>query len=121
MPREGPAVVYRFYNASGLSLYTGVTQNLAQRLQNHSSQQVWWPRVSRMVADFYPDWPTASEIEAISISVDRPVYNISQDQLTALHIVELVRLLQSNQVPAGSQQLVWELAGAIAEWLGEST
>lgn len=121
MPKEGPAWVYRFSAASGLVLYAGVTQDFPKRWQNHANQQVWWPRVTRCVVDFYEDWPTASEIESISIATERPVYNISQDRLTALHIVELVRLLQGDQVPAENERLVWELAGAIAEWLGKTT
>lgn len=121
MPKPGPAQVYRFYNSAGLTLYVGVTQNLPLRLRNHASQQPWFGRVSRLVADYYDSWPAASEIEEISIAVENPVYNVGKNQLTALHIVELIRLLQNGEVPASNEELIWELTEAIAHWLGRDT
>lgn len=124
MPKPGPAVVYRFYNEAGLCLYVGISQDFSKRWHVHERQRVWWSQTARCVVDFYPDWPTASQVEEISLATERPVYDRARSPLAFLHIIELTRLLEGGQVPADNEQMttmMWSLAGLIAEHLGKST
>ncbi len=42
-----PAAVYRFWDASDMLLYIGVTENPDGRFGGHESTKPWWPDVAR--------------------------------------------------------------------------
>jgi hypothetical protein len=124
MPKPGPAQVYRFFNQDGLVLYAGITQDFAKRWANHAATQIWWDQVRRSTVDFYPNWPAASEIEGVSIAIDRPAYNVAQAPPAILYAIELTRMFADGEVPRDNEavtRMLWDLARALATHLRRLT
>jgi predicted GIY-YIG superfamily endonuclease len=67
--------VYWLFDAEDRVLYIGCTQNLVQRLEQHSTQKDWWSRVSRVEAVGYPDRASAHSAESAAIYAERPIFN----------------------------------------------
>jgi len=106
-PRPGPAVVYRFFDALGVLLYVGITQNFGRRYADHEAQDPWWSQVARTTIDIYASWDQASQVETIARFTERPVYNSPPPvtQTAALHVLELTRMLAGGEIPRSNEIL----------------
>lgn len=69
--------VYRVFDASGVPLYVGCTNNVRRRLGEHRRHSDWWPFAAQFVVDSepQPDMPAwtseRSEIHRLT-----PVFNL---------------------------------------------
>jgi len=69
-------VVYRCYDANDWLLYVGCTCDLPRRMQQHSSQSLWFPHVARTEASQpYRDSRRAFDAEAATILAEAPAFN----------------------------------------------
>jgi predicted GIY-YIG superfamily endonuclease len=91
MNLDGPAYVYRAFDAEGLLLYVGCTKNVATRLVQHRSQSTWTPYLDHYTSEFYPDRESALAAEAEAIRTERPFFNCQPEQTA---------MLQMNRVKA---------------------
>lgn len=69
--------VYRFYDRSGILLYIGMTICLVQRLCAHQDDKDWFPEVSRIEIEYFPDKDSAAEAEKNAIRKLDPLYNVA--------------------------------------------
>ncbi len=81
-----PFTVYRQYDADGVLLYVGCTDNLHRRTVGHRSKSPWWPLVARIESELLPNFRSAWLAELRAIKNEAPLYNVihSLDRPTAL-------------------------------------
>lgn len=81
-PDEQPYRLYRWFDADGVLLYIGITNDLATREQQHWSNSWWTLWADRVEADpEFRSW-TKSEamvVERRAIDAERPVFNRSAE------------------------------------------
>lgn len=68
-------VLYRFYNNADELLYVGITVNLTQRIEKHRGEKDWWPEVSRVGIEHFPDRQTVLAAERAAIENEKPRHN----------------------------------------------
>ena len=71
-----PQTLYRMYNADDQLLYVGITQQQVVRFHQHAREKLWWPEVTQIWVEHYPDRPSVIEAERLAIQTERPRYNI---------------------------------------------
>lgn len=71
--------VYELFDASGVRLYIGMTNNPSRRFEEHRYTSAWWHLVdaSRTVIEWYPTRAEAADEEMLLIAAHRPPYNIT--------------------------------------------
>lgn len=69
-------VLYRFYDASDVLLYVGITQQWEIRMASHRRGAPWWDLAERLTFAVYPDRQAAQDAERAAIKGESPVYNI---------------------------------------------
>lgn len=69
--------LYRFFDASDVLLYVGISVNPKVRDYHHARQSAWWPKAARKEICWYDTWPEADAAETAAIAIERPLYNIA--------------------------------------------
>jgi len=69
------AAVYRHFDADGLLLYVGVTNNPKRRLHEHKCRAVWADQIDQVSVKWYPDREIALARELEAISEENPIFN----------------------------------------------
>lgn len=67
--------MYRCHAADGALLYIGATNSWTQRRWHHRTRSPWWPEVSRVSHEPYPNRDSAQEAEQAAIRAERPLHN----------------------------------------------
>lgn len=75
MPKR--TALYRFFDASGVLLYVGITDNPSKRWNEHaiSKRATWWSTVAKKTLEWYPSRDAADAAETQAINVERPLHN----------------------------------------------
>lgn len=68
--------VYRAFDAVGVLLYVGRTNNLPARLRAHRRERPWWAEVARWSVDVLPNDAEAATAERLAIQGEAPRYNV---------------------------------------------
>ncbi len=68
--------LYRFYDAAGVLLYAGITDDLARRLRQHAREKAWFGLVQHQAATWYGSESRARKAETAAIRGELPRYNI---------------------------------------------
>lgn len=71
----GSNVVYKLYDAAGVLLYVGVTDNWERRRKHHAVVQPWFPLVSRVETEAAPSRDDALLRERELVRSLDPLYN----------------------------------------------
>lgn len=67
--------LYRLWMRGELG-YVGQTRTpLRTRLQNHSTQSVWWPAITSVTAEHRDGMDDLLEAEEVAIFTERPLFN----------------------------------------------
>lgn len=74
--REGHTALYRFFDAPGLLLYVGITNQLAKRFQQHSSSARWWSAAASHSVEWLPSRTAAGRAERAAIRNEKPLHNV---------------------------------------------
>lgn len=69
-------VVYRFWAGETL-LYIGQTVDFARRVDEHATNQRWWPWVTWFSQEPHPTVAAAIAAESAAIRSEQPVFNIA--------------------------------------------
>jgi predicted GIY-YIG superfamily endonuclease len=72
-----PAVVYRFFNESGVLLYVGVTTDPGSRMRAHERGKPWWTDVTHVTLSHHENLTAALAEEGRAIRLERPRYNLA--------------------------------------------
>ena len=75
-PDDKPTLLYRLFDAEWNLLYIGVAFDLAKRLWEHASAQMWWPEVAHCTAALYGNREDAEAAEDAAIKAERPKCNV---------------------------------------------
>lgn len=68
--------LYRFYDADGLLLYVGITNQDMRRWIAHETRE-WWGAVASATVEHYDDRSAALDAERTAIKSERPVHNLT--------------------------------------------
>lgn len=80
---EAPApertALYRLYDAKGLLLYAGISNDPKRRWSQHAKEyaDAWWPLVSRREVEWFESRSEAEAAELRAIREEGPVYNVA--------------------------------------------
>lgn len=69
--------LYRWYDAHGVLLYVGVSENAARRAFEHAGEKPWWQDVAQAVVEHHETRVAAEEAERIAIRAERPLHNVT--------------------------------------------
>lgn len=72
----GRETVYRLYQGDRL-LYVGQTRDLVSRLRVHEKDKWWYPLVTHISTQVYPDRDTAYAAEQQAIRDEHPEFNVN--------------------------------------------
>lgn len=70
-----PTSVYRYYDATGVLLYVGITRRATSRNLEHYAKSEWWEFVARQDVEHFPDRPSALHEERSLIQRHHPPFN----------------------------------------------
>jgi hypothetical protein len=76
---HGRTAVYRLYDAGGVLLYIGSSNNPPYRYSEHACSALkssWWPQVTRKDETWYGKRTDAQEAEALAIRTEDPLHNL---------------------------------------------
>jgi hypothetical protein len=97
--------LYRAFSAEDVLLYVGITSNVRLRVGQHAASKLWWPEVSEVRVEPFPDKATARAAERAAITADQPRYNlVHTDQFRTTRQGRRVR--QDEEVPVDPTHLV---------------
>lgn len=90
-------VLYVYYDAGGVAIYAGITDDLAARTAAHAARSTWLEFATRRTLTWFADRRVASEEEANFIRENRPVFNrahngTGRDQEVVAYLVRAGRL-----------------------------
>lgn len=71
-----PHALYRFFDATGVLLYIGITSDIPARLKQHGSDKPWWLDVARIAIDPFPDRQSVLAAEKRAIQTEAPLWNV---------------------------------------------
>ena len=77
-PDVGRTAVYRFYDAAGLLLYVGITNDVMHRWKKHAAEKPWWLDAWTQTVQWYGSRAEAEAEETRAIKEERPKCNIDQ-------------------------------------------
>lgn len=72
-----PHALYRFYDASDVLLYVGITADLPTRISTHRKEKPWWTRVAHISVEQFETRTEALNAEATAIREEKPLYNVA--------------------------------------------
>lgn len=70
-----PHALYRFFDASDVLLYVGITASLGVRMGNHSKGKPWCTAVHHVAIDHFPTRQAALNAERRAIREEQPLHN----------------------------------------------
>lgn len=73
--------LYRHYSETGDLLYIGISLNHVQRLTQHQKTASWFEQIQRIEIEKFDSRPEVELAEQAAIKAERPLYNISHNQL----------------------------------------
>ena len=68
--------LYRLRDKEARLLYVGISTSLMARLQQHAAGKRWWPAVSTIDVEHFPNRQAAAAAEAAAIASESPVHNV---------------------------------------------
>jgi hypothetical protein len=71
-----PTSLYVYYDAAGVVLYVGITQNGVWRNRDHNCLSKWWGCVARQEITHYPTREAALSAERDAILALKPLHNV---------------------------------------------
>lgn len=71
-----PHALYRFFDATGVLLYVGITNNPARRFTQHGVDREWWHEVETIRMQRFDDRESVLAAEREAIKTEQPRYNI---------------------------------------------
>lgn len=72
--------LYRFYDASDVLLYVGITVDPGARFKKHGSDKLWWSEVDRIGIDHFVTRLEALEAERKAIKSEQPLHNVVHNE-----------------------------------------
>lgn len=85
MTDDTPHALYRFYDASGVLLYVGITADPGARFKQHRNDKEWWTEVANIRIEKLPTRIAVLEAERTAIREERPLWNVTHNEaLTAV-------------------------------------
>lgn len=69
-------LLYRFFDAAGVLLYVGLTDDLAGRYSKHSVVQPWWGEWATFHVTRYASRAVLEAAEQRAIKLEKPLYNV---------------------------------------------
>jgi predicted GIY-YIG superfamily endonuclease len=73
--KPGFTALYRLYDAAGVLLYIGITDDLRARMDQHSRDKDWWPEVARRTVAWYREREDADRAETLAVAAEKPIHN----------------------------------------------
>lgn len=70
-----PTALYRWFDASDLLLYIGISSRLQTRTGNHVKGSSWMEFATRSTVERFPSWPEAEAAEEAAIKAEHPLFN----------------------------------------------
>jgi hypothetical protein len=68
--------LYRMFDAENHLLYVGVSCRGARRFDEHNAKS-WWPAVSAITVQHFPDRNSALDAEAAALVTESPLHNLA--------------------------------------------
>lgn len=75
--------LYRLRNAEGVLLYVGISSKPPQRWGQHAADKPWWPEVAGLSIEWCDSRTEALAVEAETIRVEKPLYNVVHNHSAA--------------------------------------
>ena len=75
VPQPQSAVLYRFFDAEGTLLYTGISRAFLNRLGQHRRGLEWFREVHTITLEHFDTRKEASAAERVAILEERPLHN----------------------------------------------
>jgi predicted GIY-YIG superfamily endonuclease len=70
-----PHALYRFFDATDVLLYVGITADLPARMKKHRSEKPWWVHVHHITVEQFDTRQEALDAEALAIRWEGPLHN----------------------------------------------
>lgn len=78
-PRDGVTVLYRWFDAVGVLLYIGITNDTAIRFEQHAKHSTWFRYAAEVTIWIYPNRAAAERAEKSAIENERPMFNLDHN------------------------------------------
>lgn len=72
--------LYRFFDASDVLLYVGITVDIGARFKKHSGDKPWWSEVDRIGIDRFSTRQEALDAERKAIKEEQPLHNVVHNE-----------------------------------------
>jgi len=70
-----PHALYRFYDATDVLLYVGITVDLPKRMKQHRGSKPWWALVDHMQVEHFDSRTEVAAAEKAAICSEHPLFN----------------------------------------------
>lgn len=70
--------LYRHFDAAGVLLYVGISDDHERRLDQHRRRKPWFGEIARIDVEYHPTREAALEAEAVAIKAEKPLHNGAQ-------------------------------------------
>lgn len=67
--------LYRLYDADGVLIYVGISNNPERRWKSHAQDKPWWPEVVEKKVEWFETRKSAARIETTEIGEEDPRHN----------------------------------------------
>jgi len=68
--------LYRHFDAAGVLLYVGISNDALRRLCQHKDRSHWHAQIARVDVEWLPDRAAASAAESAAIAREKPAWNV---------------------------------------------
>lgn len=102
----GRTALYRFFNASDVLLYVGITADPEVRWRAHEVSQYWWKEVHRKELQWLPSRVEAEEAERRAIYCENPVYDKSDRRAARTRLPALDQRIQMEEYTSAAMRLL---------------
>jgi len=72
--------LYRFFDASDVLLYVGITVDIGARFKKHRGDKPWWDQVDHIGIQKFPSRREAEDAERKAIKEEQPLYNVVHNE-----------------------------------------
>ncbi|MEU4410701.1 GIY-YIG nuclease family protein [Streptosporangium sp. NPDC023963] len=76
---NSPHALYRFYDATGVLLYVGITADPGVRFKKHRGDKEWWTEVANIRIEKLPTRAAVLDAERRAIREERPLWNVAHN------------------------------------------